>query len=124
MRTIFYFFLMCSTLAIQAQNAVIKGIVKDKVTEFPLIGATVMIVDEDQNKGTTTDENGKFVIGSLSPGRYTLQISYLGYELSNIPNILATSGKETDLDIMMDEAVKMLDEVVVTATADKDQALN
>jgi hypothetical protein len=124
MRAIFYLFLLCSSLATQAQNAVIKGVVKDKITEFPLIGATVIIVDQNQSKGTTTDENGKFVISELSPGRFTLQVSYLGYELSNIPNILVTSGKETDLEIMMDEAIKLLGEVVVTATSDKDKALN
>ena len=104
MRTIFYFFLMCSSLAIQAQNEVIKGLVSDKVTEFPHIGATVMIVDQDQNKGTTKDENGKFVINQLSPGRYTQQISYLGYELYNIGIVIKEAGNDARLTALRSEA--------------------
>ncbi|MBK9734748.1 MAG: carboxypeptidase regulatory-like domain-containing protein [Saprospiraceae bacterium] len=52
-----------------------------------------MILDQIRTKELQLMKNGKFVIGELSPGRYMLQISYLGYELSNIPNILVTSAR-------------------------------
>lgn len=108
-----------------AQNSAIKGVVKDRVTEVTLIGASVEIIDNSSSfAGTATDENGKFVLENLIPGRYAIKVSYIGYESVTIPNILVTSGKETILDVTMEESINKLDEVVFTAKADKDKTLN
>ena len=60
------------------------------------------------SNGVVTDENGKFTVESLAPGRYNLRVSYLGYETVTIPNILVTSGKEMILDITMEESINTI----------------
>jgi outer membrane receptor protein involved in Fe transport len=62
---------------LQAQKATIQGIVKDKQTGEPLIGATVVLVGT--YKGTYTDDEGRFVLKDITPGTYDLRVSYVGY---------------------------------------------
>jgi len=38
----------------------VKGLVLDKQSEIPLIGATVQLVSTAENFGTTTDLDGRF----------------------------------------------------------------
>ena len=110
---------------LSSQNSAIKGSVKDRVTEITLIGATVEVLENNKtSQGSATDENGKFTIENLAPGRYNLRVSYIGYEAVTIPNILVTSGKEMILDVTMEESINALTEVVISANADKDKPIN
>lgn len=125
MRTLLAFILLINIQLIFAQNATIKGIISDRITEQTLIGAAVEVVEQDKTlQGVISDENGRYIIESLSPGRYHLRVTYVGYEPVNIPNILVTSGKETIIDVSMEESINKLDEVVISAKADKDKPLN
>lgn len=124
MRTFLFLAIFFQICWLHGQTSVIKGTIKDKVTEVTLIGANVVLLDYSEYKGTTSDGDGRFVIDQIPPGRYTIQISYLGYEPTTVPNILLTSGKEVDLEILMEEGLQVLDEIVVTANADKDKVLN
>src|SRR5690606_28558040 len=58
------------------QSGSIYGIIKDKITEEPLIGATVST--EDGKKATTTDIDGRFTL-ELPVGTYNLRATYIGY---------------------------------------------
>lgn len=92
----------------------IRGIVTDKLSQTPLIGATVQI--SSLQKGTKTDSLGKYTISNIPPDRYDLTISYFGYKSLTIPNVVVTSGKEVILEIAMEEAFKKLGEVVIKAS--------
>jgi hypothetical protein len=115
------YFTLLSVIAF-TQNSVIKGTVKDKVTEMPLIGAVVNI--SNTTIGASTDVDGNFFIDKITPGRYQLSVEYIGYKSISVPNILVTSGKETELDIQLEENIEALEEVVVKATIDKDKTIN
>jgi hypothetical protein len=93
----------------------IRGVVTDKLSQITLPGATVQIVNKGEIKGTVTDEKGNYVLANLAPDRYELKISYVGYKEVFIPNVVLTSGKEVVLDIAMEEDLKQLNEVVITA---------
>lgn len=93
----------------------IRGVVADKLSQITLPGATVQIVNKGEIKGTVTDEKGNYVLANLAPDRYELKISYVGYKEVFIPNVVLTSGKEVVLDIAMEEDLKQLNEVVITA---------
>lgn len=87
-----------------AQNNKVTGVVRDGNGE-PLIGATVQV--KGTNRVTATDIDGKYSI-QAAPGS-TLEIKYVGAPTKEV----TVSGNT--IDINMDDANALLDEVVVTA---------
>jgi len=53
----------------QALTQVVRGKVIDIDTKQPLIGASVVIVDSNPFKGTTTNFDGEFIIEDVAVGR-------------------------------------------------------
>ena len=70
--------LLCAVSFAQNSSGIIVGIVLDENNE-PLKNANVAIVDN--NYGTNTDSNGKFVIADVPVGRYLLEVTFVGYQL-------------------------------------------
>ncbi len=87
------------------QDETCKGIIKDATGEA-VIGASVLV--KGTSNGTVTDIDGNFSLKGVKKGT-TLRISYVGYE----PQEVVYNGK--DLDIVLKDDSKSLDEVVVTA---------
>jgi len=116
--TILFVSLM-STLA-YAQTQTIRGTLKDAQADYPLVGATVILVGSEPIKGSSTDLDGKFKIEGVPAGRQTLLVQYVGYKTQTIPNVLVTAGKEVVLNLTLEESVEQLDEIVVTTGSDKD----
>ena len=107
----------------QSLTQTVRGTIIDADSRLPLIGATVIIVDSSPLMGTITDTNGNFKFGKVAIGRIALQTSYLGYEAKIIPDIIINSGKESVLEISMQESVMKLDEAVIKASG-KGEAIN
>ena len=102
----------------------VRGTIIDTDSKLPIIGVQIVIAGTEPLIGTTTDEDGKFRFESISLGRITLQLSYIGYENKTLPNIVVNSGKEVVLNLNMQESFETLDEVVVVANKNKGAALN
>ena len=100
----------------QTNQQNIRGTIVDKFSQSPLISATVQIINNTNNKGTQTDTNGRYVLTNLTPGRYEIKVSFVGYKDVLIPNVIVTSGKEVILDVTMEEDLRLLNEVTVTAS--------
>lgn len=108
------FFLLSHSVFSQ-QTGKISGKVTDIKTGESLIGLTVKITGG--TSGASTDVEGRYTLGNLVPGKYSLTFSYLGYQSKNITEIEVLAGKTTTLDVSIEEAnSQALDEVVVTAT--------
>ncbi len=101
----------------------IRGVVSDKLSQSTIPGAIVQITDSIQQKVAQSDIKGNYVLSNVAPGRYELKISILGYKDVFVPNVLVTSGKETILDVSMEEDIKLLKEVVITDN-NKDKTIN
>lgn len=114
--------LLALSIALSAQT--IKGQLIDGQSEMPLIGATVELVSVEPRRGATTDLDGYFSLADIPPGRHTLRMSYLGYESRNLPNVLVTTGKETILNLSLEESIARLDAVTVTAKTKPGEAIN
>ena len=102
-----------------AQTGGIAGKISDKDTYEALPGANVVV--KGTSKGTTTDIDGNFQIGELSPGSYALEISFIGYELKEL---LATvrSGQTTQLgEIRLGPSSIGLKEVEIIASVAVDR---
>ncbi|MFY0601152.1 MAG: TonB-dependent receptor [Cyclobacteriaceae bacterium] len=103
----------------------VKGRILDQQSKSPLIGATVVIKDSDPLLGGTSDVEGYFRIANVPIGRQTLIFTSIGYESKTIPNVIVSSGKETNIEIDLIESLIQMEEVVVIADKqDKGQPQN
>ncbi len=84
------------------------------VNKEALVGANVLILE--LNRGSAADLEGNFRIADVSPGEYTLKISYIGYEsIQKSINVLADQ-KSMNLEIQLLKSKVTLDELLVRAT--------
>ena len=56
----------------------ISGFVIDAESNQPIVGANILI--KDTSLGTASDNDGIFYIINLSPGKYLVECSVIGYE--------------------------------------------
>lgn len=115
--------------AILAQSPTqrITGVVIDKATQQPLIGATVFIkIESDNNRmiGSTTDIEGRFLLDGVPVGRYFINCSYVGYHSWVSAYQEVTSGRKLDMRIELDESVTFGDSIVVRAPRVASEASN
>jgi hypothetical protein len=108
----------------QQLTQTIRGTVVDATTRSPLPGANVVLLDHEPLIGTVTTTEGRFVLERVPLGRRSLRISFLGYESSEISNLVVTSGREVQLEVALREQVIVGEDVVVTAEILKDQPIN
>lgn len=93
----------------------ISGKITDKNTNEVLIGANVLIMGT--TSGASTDLDGKFLIRGLTPGKYSVRISYISYQTITIENLDVKENQTYELNISLASASTELDEVLVTAEA-------
>ncbi len=110
--------LLFSTQFLMAQNSTqtIRGSVNDKQSKLSLMGATVQLMNTEPLLGDASTADGKFKINNVPVGRYDLKVNYLGYKELIIPNIEVTAGKEIVLEIEMEENVKSLKQISISAS--------
>lgn len=104
-------------VAVSAQYS-ISGKVMDRMTESPLIGATVALSEKGSNtepKYTITDMGGSFEIKNLKNKVYVLDITYIGYKAYSSELNPATEKKR--LEIRLKEDTQILDEVSINGRA-------
>ncbi len=95
----------------------IKGQITDETTGEPIIGASVLVVGT--NRGAMTDVDGRYTIGQLDPGTYTLRVSSIGYNTFEVQEILVKSDLTTEQDVAISPTEAQL-EKTITVTADRD----
>jgi hypothetical protein len=86
------------------------GVVVDRVTGTPIVGAYVEIVERDA--GTYTDAQGRFKFSRVRPGTYSLKVQQLGYtEGASTVRVEAGSGLvrvELQPDPVMLQAIEVV----------------
>lgn len=107
--------MLCAGAAYADGN--ITGTVFNKITSEPLDFANVILVNPENGEnlpiGTSTDENGRFIIPDAPSGRYIVRVSMIG----NIPQEREITVADGDISlgkIELAEDTKLLKEVVVT----------
>jgi TonB-dependent receptor len=114
--------LTCMSIQVFAQSSRIVGTITDAGTGNPLPGANVFI--KDSHLGSASDLNGDYVIGNVSPGAYTLRVTYIGYETVEM-DVEVGTGEIVERDIAMTFKVLLGEEVLITAQAEGQiQAIN
>ena len=97
----------------------ISGTISDKKTGETLIGVTVKL--NGSTKGMATDVDGKYSITGLANGKYTVVYQYIGYTGKEINEVEVTSGKNTILNVILEESNNQnLNEVVIKGSFKKE----
>jgi len=102
----------------------VRGTVVDKISQTPIPGAVIQVMNIDPAMVATTDENGKFSFDKVPVGKQSLNITYMGYKPSALQNLSVNSGKELVLTVNLEEDIKQMNEVEVTAKVEKNKPLN
>ncbi|MBP1683317.1 MAG: Outer rane receptor protein, partial [Ignavibacteriaceae bacterium] len=92
----------------------LSGSVKDSQTGEPLVGANIII--EGTDYGAATNVDGNFVILNISPGNYSVKISYIGYQASQVTDVQIIVDQTTLLPVVLTPESIQVDEVIVTAS--------
>lgn len=114
-----------TTIGLQAQQITqtVKGTVLDKASEKPLAGVSVTVTG--LSMGVTTDSTGNYTLVNVPVGRQRISFTSISYKPVSIPEVLVTIGKQVILDVSLEESIRTLNEVSVTAPkARKGMALN
>lgn len=91
----------------------VRGTVVDSESNFPLVGTKVKIIDTDPILGGICDDKGNFSINNVPIGKHSLEISSIGYT-PKVMTIIVNSGKETIVNVYLEESSIVGEEVVVT----------
>lgn len=120
-------FFAVSIAVAQSGQGTIKGKMLDKDNGEPLAFANVVLMKGgSQIAGTMTDFDGKFTFPALTPGKYNIQATYVGYQPIQVNDVVVNSGKITFVaDIKASSGAENLEEFVVVEyevpLIDKDQ---
>lgn len=106
--------LLAIVFAVKAQGD-ISGKVTDENSEgIPF--ANVVLVDAKgvpTGRGTQTDFDGNYSISPLTPGKYNVQVSYVGYGSQKEEGVVVSSDKATFLNFKLKSASKELQTVEI-----------
>jgi hypothetical protein len=122
--TILLFSIFPLFIGAQELTQTIRGQVTDVDTKKPLAGAVITVLGTEPEQGAETQADGSFSIENVKLGRYSMQVSLMGYNTEIFPEVLLTSGKEVTLDIALKEKIVRTEEIKVTADIEKDKPLN
>jgi hypothetical protein len=102
----------------------VRGRILDTDTKVPLIGVNVLLGSDGPQIGTITDEDGYFRFELVPVGRHGISCSYIGYESRKVPNLVIGSGKESIINVELEESVYSIDEVEIKSLRDRSIPIN
>ena len=122
---LFLSLLISSVSYAQDRMQTIRGRITDKESSAPLPFVTVALFTDSVaiKEGALSDSSGYFRIEHVPLGRYFLKAMLLGYKPVWVSNVIVNSGKETIVDIALEESLTNLQAVEIHGVV-KNEALN
>lgn len=96
---------------VKAQNSEIQGIVSDEFSTIPF--ANVYL--EGTTFGSSSDEEGKYLLKNIPSGKYKLKATVLGYRKFS-KSITIAANEKLKISIFLETSSEQLEETVVTGT--------
>jgi TonB-dependent receptor-like protein/carboxypeptidase-like protein len=96
-----------------AMEGTLKGVVLDRATQRPLVGANVLVLDREL--GSIADAEGRFVIPAVPVGVHRLQVSMIGYDTAVRTDVVVKHRRITSVEVELNERAVGMDETVVSA---------
>ena len=97
---------------LKSQTSIISGFISDSSSGEALIGANIFL--QETGQGMATDLNGYYIIQDINPGKYTIMVSYVGFDMYK-KKIDINDDESMKLNISLVEQVVELSGVEVTA---------
>ena len=118
MRKILYLFplLLLSSFVFSQNTQTIRGQIADKENKMALPAVLTLYRDSGLVTGASADVNGNYKMVNIPVGRYTMRIQFLGYNSTSISNLIVISGKESIINIELEESILTKEEVVIVGT--------
>ncbi len=116
--SLFFFILIISIPCLgQSNSGKLAGKISDATLNQTL--SSVSVIPKGSKKGTQSITDGTYIL-LLPAGKYTVSFSHSGYQQKDISDIEIKAGETTDLNIILEEANKKLQAVVVTLSVKKE----
>lgn len=115
-------FAMSTIVGVAQTTQTVRGRILDEVSQSPLIGVNITLLNSSEMVGAASDVDGNFRLTNVPLGRQSFRITYIGYEDQILNDIMVTAGKEVVLNISLTERISQLNELVVTANSKDDKA--
>ena len=96
-RLLFYYCITAVIVIGDNHETNVVGKVLTTGDAIPLQGANVTFVNAYNEYGSTTDEMGVYAISNIAPGKYSITVSFIGFE-DYEENILIEAGKLYNID--------------------------
>ena len=106
----------------QTGSQVLRGTIKDHISESPIPGAKIIVINSDPILRAISDVDGIFKIPAVPIGRHDILITYSGYEDVIMKGVNLDAGKEKVLVVAMVE--KIIEQQEVTVSAKKEGPIN
>lgn len=101
-------------LPVMGQSSISGQVTDTTNNPLPYVNVTLKNgKDQDTVDGTTTDKNGHFSFEEEQASDYQLEVSYMGYQTTNLD---IDPDQNDDLHISLEESSEQLDEAVVEST--------
>lgn len=98
----------------------IVGSIIDQSTGGPIAGAIVQLDSADRPIRTTSAAiDGHYALTDAPAGPATIRVRQIGYGPKNVTGIIVPEGGTIEINVALDPKVFMMDELTVTATAEK-----
>ena len=107
---LFFYILILLTSTVFSQNSITGKVIFEGQ---PFEMANVYL--KGTNKGTSTDNNGNYVLKNITEGRYTLVVSSVGF-ITQYKKVVISDNKSLVVNIALQEDQSLLEEVVVSGT--------
>ena len=112
--TIIFVITFLTSLGLWAQSGSLKGTVSDAMTGETIPMANVIVkADGATIIGGASDFDGNFTLKPINPGRYSVEVSFIGYATMIQTNVLISPNKITFLDYKLSTESSVLTEVQV-----------
>lgn len=119
---ILFFLIFWTSSGFSQIKVTVSGIVRDRSNQKPLPYVNVQLKSAEDSifvSGTVTDEEGRFVLVNVVPGKYNLETSYVGYTSLRREVLIGKLSEFIDFGVLdLGESSIALDEVVVEGKQD------
>ncbi|MGB8966511.1 MAG: carboxypeptidase-like regulatory domain-containing protein, partial [Candidatus Cybelea sp.] len=109
-------FLFQGTWALAGVTGNLGGSIRD-TGGAPLAGVTVQAVSPSETRTTTTDAGGHFVILSLAPDTYTINLSKDGFQSISYPGVVVFADQSQQVTFTISKALRTIAHVTSSAGA-------